>query len=54
MIWLKYHTLNFGENDLFLDPFKEVESLVGFEEASYTILSLVVLADSLMTGLCGK
>ena len=32
--------------------FREAEFLVGFEEASYIILSLVVWADSLMTGLC--
>ena len=34
--------------------YREAEFLVGFEEASYTILSLVASADSLMTGLCGK
>ena len=34
--------------------FREAEFLVGFEEASCTILSLVVSADSLMTGLCCK
>ena len=34
--------------------FREAELFVGSEEASYTILSLVVLADSLITGMCGK
>ena len=34
--------------------FTEAEFLVSFEEASYTILSLVVLTDSLTTGLYGK
>ena len=33
---------------------REVEFLVGFEEASYTILSLVVSVDSLLAGLRGK
>ena len=32
----------------------ETEFLVGFKEASYTILSLVVSADSLIIGLLSK
>ena len=39
---------------VFRQSFREAEFLAGFEEASYTILTLVVSADSLMTGLCGK
>ena len=34
--------------------FSEAEFLVGFDGPSYTILSLSVSDDSLMTGLCGK
>ena len=34
-------------------PYREAEFLIVFEEASYTILSLVVSADSLRTGTCG-
>ena len=34
--------------------FREAEFLVGFEEVLYTILSLVLLTDSLMTDLCNK
>ena len=33
---------------------REAEFLVDFEKAPYKILSLVVSAHSLMTGLCGK
>ena len=39
---------------VFRQSFRETEFLVGFQEASYAILTLVVSADSLMTGLCGK
>ena len=49
-----FHTKFCNGGPVFSHSFKDAESLFGLAEALYTILILVVSADSRITGLCRK